>query len=172
MELEQLPLGPRELMQEVCHLFRPSAQTKGIDLRIVADDKLPAIVWTDPGRLRQILNNLVSNAIKFTHTGQVELRAKIQSLPGATESEGLKKRNLIFHVTDTGEGIAPEALAKLFQPYVQADASIARTHGGSGLGLSISKRLATLLGGDITVQSTPGKGSTFTVKVVVETARA
>ena len=172
MELEQLPLGPRELMQEVCHLFRPSAQTKGIDLRIVADDKLPAIVLTDPGRLRQILNNLVSNAIKFTHTGQVELRAKIQSLPGATESEGLKKRNLIFHVTDTGEGIAPEALAKLFQPYVQADASIARTHGGSGLGLSISKRLATLLGGDITVQSTPGKGSTFTVKVVVETARA
>jgi len=170
MELEHFPLSPREMMEEVCHLFRPSAQNQGIELRVVADDKLPGMVLADPGRLRQILNNLVSNAIKFTHTGHVELRAEVQPYASATASEGLQKRILVFQVIDTGDGITPEAQDKLFQPYAQADASVARTHGGSGLGLSICKRLATLLGGDITLKSIPGKGSTFTVKVVVETS--
>jgi signal transduction histidine kinase len=77
---------------------------------------------------------------------------------------------LVIQVIDTGVGIAPAAQDKLFQPYAQADASVARTHGGSGLGLSICKRLATLLGGDITLKSTPGKGTAFTVKVVVESS--
>lgn len=170
LELERLPLGPREMMEEVCHLFRPSAQMKGLDLRIVPNDKLPGVVLSDPSRLRQILNNLMSNAIKFTPQGHVELRAELQPLPGATIQDGLQKQKLIFHVRDTGDGIPPDAQEKLFQPYTQADPSVARKHGGSGLGLSICKRLAKLLGGDITLQSKPGQGSTFTVTVIVEAA--
>ncbi|HEY1169996.1 MAG TPA: ABC transporter substrate-binding protein [Verrucomicrobiae bacterium] len=170
LELEQLPVGPRELMEEVGHLFRPSAQMKALELRIVLDEKLPGVVLSDPGRLRQILNNLVSNAIKFTHKGHVELRAEMQSLPDSAPQNGLRKQKLIFRVTDTGDGIAPENQRKIFSPYAQADPTIARKHGGSGLGLSISKQLAKLLGGDITFQSTPGKGSIFTVEVIVEAA--
>ena len=170
LELEHLPFGPRHLLEEVCHLFRPSAQTRGLELHIVTPEKLPGVVLGDPGRLRQILNNLMSNAIKFTRSGQVELRAEMRSLTGAAAKDGLQKQILTFHVIDTGEGITEEAQTKLFQPYTQADPSIARKHGGSGLGLSICKRLANLLGGDITLHSTPGKGSTFTVTVVVEAA--
>ncbi len=170
LELEHLPFGPRHLLEEVCHLFRPSAQTKGLALRIVTAQGIPGMVLGDPGRVRQILNNLVSNAIKFTRAGHVELRVEMRHLPGPAAADGLRKQILIFHVTDTGEGITPETQAKLFQPYTQADPSIARKHGGSGLGLSICKRLANLLGGDITLQSTMGKGSTFTVEVIVEAA--
>lgn len=170
MEIENLPVGPRQLMEEVQRLFLPSAQSKGVDLRITCGEKIPTVVLTDPGRLRQILNNLVSNAIKFTKEGHVEISCSSDADSGPVQSSGLKKRKLIFAVSDTGEGMAPEVLEKLFQPYVQADSSVARKHGGSGLGLSISKRLSKLLGGDISVESTLGIGTTFTVEVIVEAA--
>lgn len=167
-ELEHLPLGPRELLDEVSSLFRPSAQAKGITLQVSASTEVPGIVLTDPGRVRQVLNNLVSNAIKFTRTGGVEIKLSSSSENPVNENSRLQRYNLSFSVSDTGEGIAPEAINRLFQPYVQADPSIARKHGGSGLGLSISKHIAILLGGDITVQSCAGKGSTFTFNAIVD----
>jgi len=170
-ELENLPLGPRELLDEVTSLYRPSAQAKNISLKISVSPEVPGVVLTDPGRVRQVLNNLVSNAIKFTRTGGVEIKVSSRLENPTGESSGLKRQRLIFEVIDTGEGIPAEALNRLFQPYVQADPSIARKHGGSGLGLSISKRIAILLGGDISVQSCVGKGSTFTFEAIVEGAQ-
>ncbi len=169
-ELEHLPMGPRELLEEVSSLFRPSAQAKNISLKVTVSPEVPTVVLSDPSRIRQVLNNLVSNAIKFTRAGGVEInvRAQIESAPG--EASPLKRQRLIFEVIDTGEGIPAEAISRLFQPYVQADPSIARKHGGSGLGLSICKRIAALLGGDIKVQSYVGQGSTFTFEAVVDAA--
>jgi signal transduction histidine kinase len=120
---------------------------------------VPAAIVTDGVRLRQILGNLLSNAVKFTAQGTVELR--VERVPG------LGPLRLRFVVQDTGPGIPAEQRTQIFQPYAQADASIARRYGGSGLGLSIARQLTELLGGSLTVQSTVGQGTTFTVEVPV-----
>src|SRR6185437_11980432 len=114
-------------------------------------------IQSDPVRVRQILVNLLGNAIKFTAAGSIQL--KIACL---TTSDSLK---ITFEVQDTGDGMSEEQLARLFKPFTQADESTTRRFGGSGLGLSISRRLARLLGGDVTVRSQPGAGSVFTVSI-------
>jgi PAS domain S-box-containing protein len=166
IELEQFAVEPAVFLKELCTLFRPAAEAKGLALTSAVRPEVPAAIVTDPMRLRQVLSNLLSNAIKFTVKGSVEI--VVERAPFAGAAQG--RCRLRFHVTDTGLGIPPEKMAHLFEPFVQADASVARRFGGTGLGLSISKRLAQLLGGGIRVQSTPGAGSMFTVEIEAEVA--
>jgi len=149
-------------------VFAPAAAAKGLDLLYEASDHAPAIVRGDANRVRQILVNLLGNAVKFTSAGEVVLHLRAEWLPnldGATAlpvaEEIAARARLVFSIRDTGIGISPAAIARLFQPFTQVDASTTRRYGGTGLGLVISRRLARLMGGDIVVESAPGTGSTF-----------
>jgi signal transduction histidine kinase/CheY-like chemotaxis protein len=141
------------VVAEVLETIRPQAAAKGLDLVFTADGG-PSVLNTDPVKLRQCLLNLISNAVKFTDAGIVEVRA--HPLP-----DGL----MAFAVKDSGIGMTAEQLDRLFNPYTQADSSIAQRYGGTGLGLAITKRLAQRMGGDMTVNSTPGQGSVFTLAI-------
>jgi signal transduction histidine kinase len=163
LDLEIEPVDLQELVGEICELFSASARHKNLALRHEIDSAIPGKVKTDPYRLRQVLTNLISNALKFTQQGGVTVLVESHSVIASS-----RKRSLQFRVCDTGQGISAEEIARLFKPYSQANAAVARQHGGTGLGLSIAQRLTRLLGGDIRVESTPGKGSTFTVEIVVE----
>ena len=140
--------------------MRGAANARGNTLRLTAAQDLPACVRSDPGRIRQVLLNLVSNAVKFTRDGNVEVRVAVEPDDG--------RAWLCVEVRDTGIGMGPAVLAQLFKPFTQADASTTRRFGGTGLGLAISHRIATLLGGKITVVSEPGRGAAFTLRVPVE----
>jgi len=144
----------------VASLMRVRANAKGLPFEIERDGPTPRTIQSDPVRLRQILINLASNAVKFTEIGKVRL---VVRLINADSDEPIMQ----FDVIDTGIGMTETEIAKLFQPFSQADESTARKHGGTGLGLAISKRLAEKLGGDITVKSTPGEGSVFSVTIQV-----
>jgi PAS domain S-box-containing protein len=154
--VESVVFNPRDLLTGVADAMKIHADTKGIafELNIPAD--LPGALGGDATRLKQILTNLVSNAIKFTDRGSVAMSVRRMAAKSA-------KAALCFIVSDTGIGIAPEARARLFTPFAQADASITRRYGGTGLGLSIVKHLAQLLGGEVVVTSALGVGSQFTV---------
>ena len=154
LELEIVGLNIREVIHSVVELMQPNASAKGLELRYEIDPNVRMNMRGDPIRLRQILSNLVSNAIKFTERGYVQIRVGVQrDLPNQQE--------LLFQVKDTGVGIQPEVQGKLFRPFTQADASTSRLHGGTGLGLVICKRLVELMEGKIGVKSVPGKGSIF-----------
>lgn len=144
-------------MRKLCGSYQALAEQKGLRLNYQISPGVPPAIISDGLRLRQILSNLVANAINFTMTGVVDVTVEFIEIKG--------NPRLRFHVRDTGPGIAAEKLARLFQPYQQADRTIARQFGGSGLGLSIARELAQLLNGDISVQSEPGAGSTFTVEI-------
>jgi diguanylate cyclase (GGDEF)-like protein len=150
MELEQLGFDPRLVVEEVAELFAVQAHQKGLEIGTLVSPDVPARVQGDAKRLRQILANLVGNAVKFTEAGEVGLRL-------TRSGEG----GLHFEVTDTGVGIAPAMRARLFESFAQADPSTTRKYGGTGLGLSISRQLAELMGGSIGVDSEPGVGSRF-----------
>jgi PAS domain S-box-containing protein len=155
MRIEMLEVRMDEVVSEVVDQMKPKAKEKGVTLDFtVGGDAANAIVRTDPLRVRQILVNLVSNAIKFTERGSVTLR-----LHAVVERDSVR---VSIAVTDTGIGIPPERLKGIFESYAQGDASTARRFGGTGLGLAISQRLARLLDGTISVDSEPTKGSTFT----------
>ena len=156
--LESGPFSPVGCIEDAVDLIEESARQKGLALMVEIAAGTPAAVLGDGARIRQILVNLLANAVKFTARGSVsvDLRAR----PHAAGHE------LEFVVRDTGIGIAPERLARLFEPYTQADASTARLYGGTGLGLVISRRLAELHGGRLWVESEPGVGSTFHFTVV------
>ena len=155
LTIERVPMSLQSLVVEVASLHNVAAREKGIGFGVDCDDELPRIVQGDPVRLRQVLTNLVSNAIKFTESGGVELSAWFDGEAG----------ELHVAVSDTGIGMSPTQIDRLFQPFTQADTSTTRRFGGTGLGLSISSRLAESLGGRIDVESTPGEGSTFTFVV-------
>jgi signal transduction histidine kinase/HPt (histidine-containing phosphotransfer) domain-containing protein/BarA-like signal transduction histidine kinase len=160
MELDSRPFDLRACVEETFDLLSAKAVEKKIDLVCQLDDAIPAIVKGDSLRLRQVLANLLSNAIKFTEQGDVSVRVKILSAPPQPEQEAYPLQ-LHFSVHDTGIGISPDRLARLFKPFVQADISTARHYGGTGLGLAISKRLVELMGGKMWAESVPGKGSAF-----------
>jgi CheY-like chemotaxis protein len=166
LELEEAPCLVAELVSHACSMLLPQAQKKGIALQWTLDTRAPAQVLGDSVRLGQILSNLIGNAIKFTENGSIDVR--IASREGATPGRCL----LEFTVKDTGMGIAPEALDRIFRPFSQADNSITRKFGGTGLGLAISKRLCELMHGDLGVESVPGQGATFTARVEVGVAPA
>ena len=163
MQLETAPFSPAELLGELAALFSAQAEAKSVDLRVDGRAALPPAVMGDALRLRQILSNLISNALKFTERGEV--RVSVEPETDAQDHTWLR-----WSVSDSGIGIAPEVLPQLFDPFSQADASTTRRFGGTGLGLSIVRRLARMMGGDVEVQSRLGEGSTFTVKLPFETA--
>jgi len=161
LDLEALDFDPARVLQDAIRLFAPAASEKGLELDCVTSGDLPALLRGDPGRLRQILANLLGNAIKFTGRGGVSVLVEI-----ASEDAG--RVTLRLSVTDTGVGIPRDKQAAIFSPFAQADGSTARVWGGTGLGLAISKQLAELLGGTIGVSSEPGHGSTFWFTAVFE----
>ena len=154
LELETIDFDAQILLEEVADLLAESAHSKGLELALMIDPAFPAHLRGDPGRLRQIVTNLLGNAVKFTEQGEIVLSAEVAE---ETDTEALVR----FEVADTGSGVAPEQQATLFEPFSQADASTTRTHGGTGLGLAISKQLAEHMGGEIGVESRQGDGSRF-----------
>lgn len=163
MAFERHAFEPRAVVADVIGLMReisPAEKRNRIKLGYTIDDSTPAAIKADPTRLRQILLNLVGNAVKFTESGDVQLTC-------STDAAGSLLR---FEVSDTGIGIAPDALETLFDAFTQADSSISRSYQGTGLGLSICKRLVELMGGTVGVESTPGTGSTFWFTLPFEVA--
>ena len=159
LQAESTPFSPDELLRGCAALLRPRAREKHLRLRLDQPTALPPVLG-DPHRLRQVLLNLVSNAIKFTEAGQVRLSGHLVAGPAGT-AEAVGTVWLRFTVSDTGVGIAPDTLDKIFEPFAQATASTDREYGGSGLGLGISEGLVRLMGGTLRVCSEPGEGSTF-----------
>jgi PAS domain S-box-containing protein len=156
MQIETVRCSPHEIIAATISILRVPAQERGLMLEYFWKSAIPDTIQTAPARLRQILMNLVGNAIKFTEVGSVQVAARLQ--------EG-EQPQLIVDVIDTGVGIEPQAAERIFEPFVQADSSITRRFGGTGLGLSISRRLARLMGGDLIVNSQPGRGSIFTLTI-------
>jgi PAS domain S-box-containing protein len=154
LTLERRPLDPRQLVRELVALFAVEAQARGLRLHEQVDPAVPPRLVGDPMRLRQVLLNLVGNALKFTERGAVGISVSL-------EEESADGALLRIAVHDTGIGIAPEVQSRLFAPFTQADVSMTRRYGGTGLGLAICKRLVEAMGGQIGVESTPGVGSTF-----------
>jgi two-component system sensor histidine kinase/response regulator len=138
----------------VCRLIQPRKASKPVEILCRIGDRIPAYVRSDAERIRQVLINLMGNAVKFTHRGEIELSMDI-------DEETDKQLKLHTRIRDTGIGIAPDQMEQIFEVFHQADGSITRKYGGTGLGLAISKQIALLMKGDIWVESQPGKGSTF-----------
>jgi signal transduction histidine kinase/HPt (histidine-containing phosphotransfer) domain-containing protein len=160
MELDSHPFDLCACIEETLDLLSIKAGEKKLDLVYQMDDNIPAVVKGDSHRLRQVLANLFSNAIKFTSEGDVSIRIKTLSAPTKNETAP-QPLHLHFSVQDTGIGITPDKLSRLFKPFMQADVSTAKLYGGTGLGLAISKKLVELMGGKMWAESLPGKGSTF-----------
>ena len=158
MRVERISSDLPALLSEIVSLIRPRAADKGLAFGITFQGPIPNLIQTDPLRFRQILVNLLGNAVKFTEAGKIDMRIT---------DEGAGGPNILLRVDviDSGRGMTPELVGRLFMPFTQGDASITRKFGGTGLGLAISRRLAKLLNGDITVVSQPDIGSTFTLKV-------
>ncbi|WP_051340846.1 response regulator [Azospirillum halopraeferens] len=158
LELETIPFDLHHLVEEVTDAFAPRALAKGIELASLVEPDVPAPLEGDPNRLRQILVNLVGNAVKFTDKGEVVVRAAV----AAADAEGV---TLEITVRDTGIGIAPAVRDHIFDAFAQADGSTTRRYGGTGLGLTIARDLARMMGGGLELDSEPGRGSTFRVRL-------
>jgi PAS domain S-box-containing protein len=162
--IQRESVGPAHLVAELASLMRGRAAGKGLEFSVEYVGAIPRSICTDAGRLRQILVNLIGNAIKFTERGSVRLRVHMLEQPqGAASAKPL----LCFDVIDTGIGLDADQAARIFAPFQQADPSTTRRFGGTGLGLTISRRLARMLGGDIEFESTPGAGSRFSLWIEV-----
>ncbi len=172
MSLDCARLELPALVQDVVRLFRAKAVQQGLSLETHIDPRVPSWVRGDPVRLRQILANLIGNALKFTHTGGVTIRVQPVHPPDGESAHAASESLLHFAVQDTGIGIPPDKLDTIFEPFVQADSTTTRQYGGTGLGLAICKQLVEMMGGRIGVQSEPGKGSTFWFEVPLEPVEA
>ncbi|OGR97649.1 MAG: hypothetical protein A2V88_04165 [Elusimicrobia bacterium RBG_16_66_12] len=165
VELEKTDFDLVDLLEECARVVAASAQAKGLEVAVVIGPRMNTALRGDPRHLRQVLMNLLGNAIKFTAKGEVVLRAVPQN--ETAESAGIR-----FEIQDSGVGIPPEVQLRLFRAFTQADSSITRRFGGTGLGLAISRRIVELMGGRIGVDSAPGKGSTFWFEVPLEKQKA
>ncbi|MDP3080355.1 MAG: ATP-binding protein [Brevundimonas sp.] len=158
MTVDQVDFNLRELLNQTTRLGRGPARAKGLKLRVEGAASIPAAVRGDPMRVRQVLNNLISNAMKFTETGSITLRLRAWSEePGG--------HAVLIAVEDTGPGMTAEQVARLFTPFDQTMAGVSAQHGGTGLGLAISRQLAELMGGRVTVRTRPGEGASFTLSL-------
>ena len=167
MDLDEVPFDVRECVEHALEILRLRAAEKDLELAYEIQGEVPSAVMGDPNRLAQVLINLLTNGIKFTDAGEVFLQV---SLPAEDQPADGKAR-IQFSVRDTGIGIDTNQLEKLFQPFTQADVTIARKYGGTGLGLAISRRLVELMGGKMWAESAPGAGSTFTFTITVPAAK-
>jgi len=158
MTLEAIPVSPEQVIRDAADMLRAKIESAGVALVLAGLESLPRAISSDPTRLRQVIINLLSNAAKFTSRGSITVAAAYDT-PAST---------LSVAVTDTGIGMTIEQASRLFGSYAQADTSTARKFGGTGLGLNISKKLALAMGGDLTVNSTPDVGSTFTLRIRAE----
>jgi CheY-like chemotaxis protein len=152
LELERVQFGLGDVVDATCDILAEQARRKGLQLEAFIERRVPERMWGDPGRLQQVLTNLMANAVKFTEHGSVTLRASISPT---------SENDVRFAVADTGIGISPEKIQQLFEPFSQADSSTTRRFGGTGLGLTISRQLVELMGGEISATSAPGEGTTF-----------
>ena len=164
LHLETIPFSIRELVEDTALIGGVRAKEKHLELKIAVDPDVPARVLGDPTRMRQILINLIGNAIKFTEKGAVSIKVR--------RDAALESKALLFSVTDTGIGIPPEKQSMLFQKFMQVDSSTTRKYGGTGLGLAICRQLVEMMGGRIWVESLPGQGSTFIFSVLAEVETA
>ena len=164
MTFEVVDVNVEDLDKRVTGPFQAQAEAKGLDFVAVREGEVPAVVRGDPLRVCQVIHNLLSNAVKFTDAGTITYTVRGERLSDQAV-------RFDFMIRDSGSGIAPEDLERLFQPFTQVDASSTRRFGGTGLGLTISRRMANIMGGDITVESTVGEGSTFTFSVEAEVVR-
>jgi PAS domain S-box-containing protein len=160
IDIDHAPFALRRSLEEVVTFFTPRARSAGLSLSAKIDEDVPAVVNGDANRLRQILVNLIGNAIKFTEHGSVSVTLSC-GRGAMIEGQNRRELRLFFAVTDSGIGIPAEKMNQLFRPFSQVDTSASRRRGGTGLGLIISKRLCELMGGTISVESEPSKGSTF-----------
>lgn len=158
LDLEMVDFDLRVLVEDVVMLLAERAHSKGLELASLVQVSVPTAVRGDPGRVRQILTNLVANAIKFTETGEIVVNVRVDD---SMQEPGTQYVNIRFDVTDTGIGMAPDQCARIFERFTQADSSTSRRYGGTGLGLAICKMLTQLMHGHIGVESMPGQGSTF-----------
>jgi signal transduction histidine kinase len=165
LEIEQRKCSPGAIVEEAVASRRESARAKGLVISGACDASVPASIRTDPARLRQIVDVLLDNAVKFTTAGSVRVSVDLED---ASPGEGPRVR---IRVEDTGIGITPEVRARMFEPFSPGDASLTRERGGAGLGLALAKRLAQMLGGDLTVESAPGKGSRFQLVIAAALER-
>jgi CheY-like chemotaxis protein/anti-sigma regulatory factor (Ser/Thr protein kinase) len=164
MEIAPVDFDLGHMLRRLQKLWGARADEKGVKLIVAADASLPARLKFDPVRVRQCISNLISNAIKFTDRGLVTVIASIDETKDGVST-------VCVRVEDSGIGMDAEAMAKLFRPFTQADASTTRRFGGTGLGLSITRKLANLMAGDVTVESTPHRGSVFTLKFKADSAQ-
>ena len=151
MEVEVIECSPHDVLNETVSLLRSRALEKGVNLTYGWSTPVPERIQTDPSRLRQLLMNLVGNAIKFTDEGSVRIDAQLSD----------NRESLSINIADTGIGIPQEKIDSIFDPFVQADTSVTRRYGGTGLGLAICRRISEALGGELSVRSELGKGSVF-----------
>ena len=165
LELEVLDLDLDGLVGQTCDMLLYRAEEKGIELHYLVHSSTPPVLGGDPGRLRQVLLNFVSNAIKFTESGHVEVEARVEGVDDG-------RCRMRFSVTDTGIGIPADRMDRLFQSFSQVDASMTRRYGGTGLGLAIAKELVELMGGEVSVESREGEGSRFEFTVELEAREA
>lgn len=157
LELEELMVCPAQLVRHTVRSLEQLAQAKGVVLSVENDPDLPDLVWVDPVRVRQVLTNLIGNAIKFTEDGRIDVKTQLLS------SQAPDSVMMQLSVTDTGIGFDSSRAEALFSPFTQADGSITRSYGGTGLGLAITRSLLQLMGGDIAATSQQGQGACFTI---------
>ncbi|MFY0599437.1 MAG: response regulator [Cyclobacteriaceae bacterium] len=161
VQLERVEFNLKKIVERVAHLFKSKSDSKGLDFELIIDKDIPDVVIGDPFRLSQILNNFLSNAIKFTETGSIKVNMR-------TLYNDKKLVSVIFKISDTGMGISKENQKGIFESFAQASVNTARKFGGTGLGLSISKALIDLMNGKVSLESTLGKGSVFSFSLVFE----
>ena len=182
LQLEEVDFDVRQLLEDVVGPFHGRTRGNGVELSCLVQAQVPIWLRGDPGRLRQIFSNLLENAVKFTERGKITVCAEVAEKPDRHSpiNSGLPATfvhitgragdvvNVRFSISDTGIGIAQEACARIFQPFIQADGSTTRTYGGAGLGLAICQQLVELMGGSISVDSAPSRGSVFQFTVPLE----
>lgn len=164
MRLDYSPVSVRRLLDDVRHIFDLRAREQGITLEVSVGSDMPVAMMLDETRFRQVLFNLVGNAIKFTHDGGVAVRATVEPIEGAVDQKSEQQSyRLTVKVEDSGVGIAPDQRDRIFEAFEQQEGQNTRRYGGTGLGLAISRKLAQMMGGELQVESAPEQGSVFTL---------